>query len=91
MASRYPLGAVRQQREARVEETRRGLASAIGAAAEREQALRAAEQARDAAAISCARLRRHLYDPDERGQLQIAEVARRTEGLRHLEGRLDEA
>ena len=58
---------------------------------EQERARRAAEDGRNLRAASCARLRERLYDPDERGELQVAEVARRTEGLRHREEQLREA
>jgi hypothetical protein len=89
--ARYPLRAALQQRRALVEEARRDLAGALRAADEEQGRRRAAEAERDSLAARCDRHRRRLYEPDEKGQLQVAEVARRTEGLRHREEALDAA
>ncbi len=86
--ARYPLRAALQQRRALVEEARRDLAAALRAADEEERRRRAAQAERDSLAERCEQLRRRLYEPDDRGQLQVAEVARRTEGLRHREDAL---
>jgi hypothetical protein len=89
--ARYPLRAALEQRRALVEAARRGLAEALRAAEEEERRRRAAERERDAHAARCERARRRLYEPDGKGLLQVAEVTRRTEGLRHREEALAEA
>lgn len=89
--ARYPLRAALQQRRVLVEEARRSLAGALRAAEEAEERRRAAESERDAQAARCDRLRQRLYEPDEKGLLQVAEVARRIEGLRHREEALEAA
>ncbi len=88
---RYPLRAALEQRRALVEQATRELAEAIRSAAEEERRRLAAQEERDALAGRCERVRRRLYDPDEKGQLEVAEVSRRADGLRHCEERRDEA
>jgi hypothetical protein len=89
--ARYPLRAALEQRRALVEQSRRALGDAIRVAAAAEARRQAAAEERAALAGRCADLRRRLYDPDPDGRLRIAEVARRTEGLRHREEDLDAA
>ena len=86
--SRYPLAAVLEQRGALREQARRALAEALHALAERERELAESEAARDALRAEVQELANHLYDPDEGGLLPIPLVARRTEGLRNVEGSL---
>ena len=88
---RYPLRAALEQRRALVEQARRALAEAIRAAAAEERRRQAAQKERDAFAARCEKVRRGLYEPDEKGQLPVAEVSRRADGLRHCEEKRDEA
>jgi flagellar export protein FliJ len=88
---RYPLAAVLEQRGALREQTRRGLAEALGALAEREQELAGAQAARAALSAEREDLERHLYDPDEAGLLSIPLIDRRTDALKNVEERLRSA
>jgi len=88
---RYPLQAVRDQREALKEGAKRALAAAVQAAAREAEILIEKERARDALLRERAERALHLYDPDAAGLLPISLIEKRTEGLRFLDGRIDEA
>jgi len=88
---RYPLQAALQQREAAKEDSKRALAEAIQALDREEARLREREAAREALRADREERRRHLYDPDEKGLLSIPTIERRTEGIRYLEGKIEEA
>src|SRR5262249_46227693 len=82
---RYPLQAVVDQREALKEDAKRALAAAIESAAWEAEALKQKEAALETARREREEFARHLYDPDERGLLQLATIEKRTEGLRLLD------
>jgi len=88
---RYPLQAVIDQREALKENAKRALATAIAAAAQEAEALKQKEAALEAARREREDFARHLYDPDERGLLEMPTIEKRTAGLRFLEERAREA
>jgi hypothetical protein len=88
---RYPLQAVVDQREALKEEAKRALAAALEAAAREAQALTEREEALEAARRGREEFARRLYEPDERGMLDLPTIEKRTEGLRFLEERVREA
>jgi flagellar export protein FliJ len=88
---RYPLQAVLQQREAAKDEAKRALAEAIRALDREEALLREKEAAREALRADREERSRHVYDPDERGMLSIPTIEKRTQGIRYLEGKIEEA
>ncbi len=88
---RYPLQAVVDQREALKEEAKRALAAAIQAAAREAEVLREKEEAHSVLIGDREEYARHLYDPDEQGMLPIPLIEKRTEGLRFLDGQVEEA
>lgn len=90
-APRYPLEAVVEQREAAKQEARLGLAESLRALEREEQVLRRREGERDALVADADARRGRLYEPDPAGLLDMASVTRRTDELRHVEGRRDEA
>jgi flagellar biosynthesis chaperone FliJ len=88
---RYPLSAVLEQRGAAKETKTRELAEAVQALerekavlADREQAKARLEQDRAARAA-------RLYDPDPSGMLEMSLVQRRSDEIRHVDGRIAEA
>lgn len=88
---RYPLQAVVDQREALKEDAKRALAAAIESAAWEAEALKQKEAALETARREREEFARHLYDPDERGLLEMPTIEKRTEGLRFLDQRAREA
>lgn len=88
---RYSLKAVLEQRAAAKEERRRELGLAVGLGERETAALRTKEQAK--ARLEEDRVARaaHLYDPDPSGLLAMTLVQKRSEELKHMEGRIAEA
>ena len=88
---RYPLEAVLDQRAAAKEEARRGLAAAV-ALVEREKAtLCLKEHSKVRLEEDRAGRAAHLYDPDASGLLVMTLVQKRSEELKHVDGRIAEA
>lgn len=87
---RYPLQAVLEQRGAAKEQAKRALAEAIQALGREEALLREKEAAREALRADREERSRHVYDPDENGMLSIPTVEKRAQGIRYLEGKIEE-
>lgn len=86
--AKYPLQAVRDQRQREQDAAQEALAARLAeqAAAERKLAEERATRERIHAEREDATAR--LYEPDAKGRLDIADITRRREGIAHLGKRL---
>ncbi len=87
----YPLQAALEQREAAKQEARQRLAESLREAEREERELQQREAQRDALLADADERRGSLYEPDEKGILSMPQVNKRTEGLRYVEGQVEEA
>ena len=88
---RYPLRAALDQRAAAKEEKRRGLGLAVREAERERAALDAKAQTKKKLDEDRAKRAAHLYDPDPSGLLAMTLVQKRSEELKHVDGRIAEA
>jgi YscO-like protein len=87
----YPLHAALEQREAVRKAARLTLAASLRQAEREKSALEETESEREALVAAGEERRERLYEPDAGGLLPMPLVTQRTEALRYVERRIEEA
>lgn len=89
-APKYPLQAVMDQRKQAKEDAKKALARAFQALQAEQKRLQDLQAERDRTVAERAERVARLYDPDERGQIDVALIERRREEIRYVEARIAE-